>query len=68
VNPRVSFIIEFRRRMSQKGPFLRHPADSLIVPVPEASHVVSKLILESKYQNLTNAMNFDTIVVYETDH
>jgi hypothetical protein len=41
--------LQARAGMSQKGPFLRHPADSLIVPVPEASHVVSKLILESKY-------------------
>ena len=28
--------------------------------------LVSKLISKSKFQNLTDAMSFDTIVVYET--
>jgi hypothetical protein len=44
------------------------PIDTSHFPDEEGYRLVSKPVSKSKFQNLTYAMSFDTILIYETDH
>jgi hypothetical protein len=56
-------------RLFQKGPPLFETSQDISYFSEEAGYaVVSKLVLKSKFQNLTYVINFDTLVVYETNY
>jgi hypothetical protein len=59
----VRLTLEFRREYVSERVLFETPAVLLIFPEQQGYCVVSKPVSKSKFQNLTNAMSFDTITI-----